>query len=90
MEDYKECLRRIALHDEALVQRMLSEEHVLADSTLDARTEALVRIAATVAVDAATSSFQHAAAHALAAGATNQEIVATLLAVAPVKFMPLV
>ena len=41
-------------------------------------------VAATIAVDAAPSSFQHAVALALAAGATNGEIVATLEAVTPV------
>ena len=48
------------------------------------KTAALVRVAATIAVDAAPSSFQHAVAHALAAGATSDEIVATLEAVTPV------
>jgi hypothetical protein len=42
------------------------------------------RIAATVAVDAAPSSFQRAVAVALAAGATRDEIVASLEAVTPV------
>ena len=48
------------------------------------RTAALVRVAATIAIDAAPSSFQHAVAHALAVGATRDEIVATLEAVTPV------
>jgi hypothetical protein len=43
-----------------------------------------VRVAATVAVDAATASFQHAVALALAAGAKSEEVVAILEAVAPV------
>ena len=43
-----------------------------------------MRVAATIAVDAAPSSFQHAVTHALAAGATSDEIVATLEAVTPV------
>ena len=53
-------------------------------SVMDQRTAALVRVAATIAVDAAPSSFQHAVALALAAGATSDEIVATLEAVTPV------
>ena len=40
-----------------------------------------MRVAATVAVDAAPASFQHAVALALAAGATSDEIVASLEAV---------
>ena len=55
-----------------------------APPVLDDRTAALLRIAATVAVDAAPYSFQHAVALALAAGATNDEIVASLEAVTPV------
>ena len=43
-----------------------------------------MRVAATIAVDAAPSSYQHAVAHALAAGATCEELVATLEAVTPV------
>ena len=43
-----------------------------------------MRVAATIAVDAAPSSFQHAVALALAAGATRDEIVASLEAVTPV------
>ena len=43
-----------------------------------------MRVAATIAVEAAASSFQHAVALALAAGATSEEIVATLDAVTPV------
>ena len=43
-----------------------------------------MRVAATIAVDAAPASFQHAVALAVAAGATNEEIVASLEAVTPV------
>ena len=84
MDDYKEHLRRLAVHDDALVEEILSEETLRPVLGLDGRTTALVRVAATVAVDAAPSSFQHAVALALAAGATNSEIVATLEAVTPV------
>ncbi len=83
MDDYKEHLRRLAVHDEALVKEILPDETRPAFA-LDERTTALVRVAATIAVDAAPSSFQHAVALALAAGATNGEIVATLEAVTPV------
>ena len=44
----------------------------------------LTRVAATIALDAASASFQHAVALARAAGATNDEIVASLEAVTPV------
>ena len=84
MDDYKEHLRRLAVHDEALVGLHLREEQTSAGSGLDPRTAALVRVAATIAVDAAPSSFQHAVDIALSAGATSAEVVATLEAVTPV------
>ncbi len=84
MDKYKEHLRRLAVHDEAFVGLLLGEENPQVASALDERTAELVRFAATVAVDAAPSSFQHAVALALAAGATSDDIVATLGAVTPV------
>ena len=82
MDDYKQHLRRLAVHDEAFVGVLLGDENTPGACALDARTAALARFAATIAVDAAASSIQHAVA--LAAGATNADIVATLGAVTPV------
>ena len=84
MDEYKEHLRRLAVHDDAFVSLLLGEENTTIASALDTRTAALVRVAATIVIDAAPSSFQHAVTHALAAGATTDEIVATLEAVMPV------
>ena len=81
--DYKEHLRRLAVHDFAHLDEILSESNT-STASLDEKTVALVCVAATIAVDAATSSFQHAVALALAAGATSDEIVATLEAITPV------
>ena len=83
MNDYKERLRRLALHDDALLNELVLEGGS-ATSAFDEKTEALMRVAATVAVDAAPSSFLHAVALALAAGATRDEIVDSLEAVTPV------
>ena len=83
MDDYKERLRRLAVHDDALLET-IAVERGSAMSVIDERTEALVRVAATVAVDASLASFQHAVALALAAGATRDEVVASLEAVTPV------
>ena len=84
MDEYKRHLRRLAVHDDALLDQLAVDGRALAPPVLDDRTAALLRIAATVAVDAAPYSFQHAVALALAAGATNDEIVASLEAVTPV------
>jgi len=83
MDEYKEHLRRLAVHDDALVS-LLGEENTAIASALDTRTAAPVRVAAMIVIDAAPSSFQHAVTHALVAGATTDEIVATLEAVMPV------
>jgi 4-carboxymuconolactone decarboxylase len=84
MDDHEEHLRRVALHDDALLEVIVVKGSSFPPSVIDERTEALVRVAATVAVDAAPSSFQQAVTRALAAGATVDEIVATLEAVTPV------
>ncbi len=63
---------------------MTGESRSVGSSALDARTSALVRIAATIALDAGPSTFQHAVAKALAAGVTSDELVASLEAVTPV------
>jgi 4-carboxymuconolactone decarboxylase len=84
IDDYKEHLRRLALHDEALLDLVAVEGSSYGPPVLDERTAALLRVAATVAVDAAPSSFQHAVALAVAAGVTSAEIVASLEAVTPV------
>ncbi len=82
MNDYKRRLRRLAVHDDALLDELAVEGR--APRVLDDKTTALLRIAATVAVDAAPHSFQHAIALALDAGATTDEVVASLEAVTPV------
>ena len=84
IDEYKRHLRRLAVHDDALLDELAVDGRASVPRVLDDKTAALLRIAATVAVDAAPYSFQHAVALALAAGATNDEIVATLEAVTPV------
>ena len=85
MYDYMEHLRRLALHDDALLTAIAIDGSSFATYVIDERTEALARVAATLAVDGASAaSFQHVVASALAAGATGDEIVATLEAVTPV------
>jgi alkylhydroperoxidase/carboxymuconolactone decarboxylase family protein YurZ len=84
MANHDEHLRRLAMHDDALLETIVVHGSSFPTSVIDERTEALLRVGATVATGAAISSFQHAVAHALAAGATRDEIVASLEAVTPV------
>jgi alkylhydroperoxidase/carboxymuconolactone decarboxylase family protein YurZ len=55
----------------------------LTPSRLDARTEALVRVGAMIALDAPAVAYADPVAIALASGATAAEVVGALLAVAP-------
>ena len=81
MDEYKQHLRQLAVYDEALFEAIATDGSSFATAAMDERTAALLRVAATIAVDAAASSFQHVVAVALAAGATCDEIVASLDAV---------
>ena len=84
MDDYKQHLRRLAIHEDELFGSLLGGENGPGNAVIDLKTTALARVAATIAVDAPSSSIQHVVALALAAGATSAEIVATLEAVTPV------
>ena len=78
-------LRRLALQDKSCVKSMLAMGvNGLQASGLDPKVGALARLGALVAVGASTVSFQSTIDAALAAGATNDEIVAILIAVAPI------
>ena len=84
MAEYEETLRRLALNDERFVESVLGMGRDTVEvSRLDPKTHALVRLAASLAIDAAPSSYQSNAERALAAGANIDEIVGTLIAVAP-------
>jgi alkylhydroperoxidase/carboxymuconolactone decarboxylase family protein YurZ len=84
MATYKETLRSLALHDERFVESVLGMGRDTVDaSRLDQKTHALVRLGAEFAIDAAPTSYQATIDLALAAGASVDEIVGTLIAVAP-------
>jgi 4-carboxymuconolactone decarboxylase len=80
----EELLRRLALNDASVIESAL---HVsIADTTegLDAKTSALVRLAGLIALQACDSSLEWGVSAALATGATDAEIVAMVVAVAPI------
>ena len=84
MAEHEDILRKLALNDESFVESVLGTGRDTVDaSRLDPKTHALVRLAASLAIDAAPSSYQSNAERALAAGADLDEIVGTLVAVAP-------
>jgi alkylhydroperoxidase/carboxymuconolactone decarboxylase family protein YurZ len=84
MAEYRETLRSLALNDKRFVDSVLGMGHdTVAASQLDQKTHALVRLGAALAIDSAPSAYQATVDVALAAGADIDEIVGTLIAVAP-------
>jgi hypothetical protein len=87
--DHEELLRRLALCDEGAASAATGAVGWPAGgsgeaSTLDARLLALARLAGLIAVSSSTASYQWCIASAIAAGATDDEIVAVLVGIAPV------
>ena len=85
MAEREQRLRRLALNDEATVTSLVGaslEPDELA--ALDAKTFALVRLAAVLVLGAPSVTYQWATQAALAAGASDDEIIGTLCAVIPV------
>ena len=86
MGAHEEQLRRLALHDERVIESFLAMR--LKDDGvcgLDSKTHALVRLGALLALGAAAVSYQWNIEAALDAGATPEEILGTLVAVAPIS-----
>jgi 4-carboxymuconolactone decarboxylase len=84
MLEYQERLRSIALSDDRFVASVLGMgQDTIEASGLDPKTHAMVRLAALLAVNAAPSSYNASAELALASGASLDEIVGILIAVAP-------
>jgi 4-carboxymuconolactone decarboxylase len=83
---HEEGLRRLVLHDEGCIQSMLGIHLTNNDSQgLDPRTQALIRLGGLVAMGAAPTSYHWAAEAALDAGATAEDVVGALVAVAPIS-----
>jgi len=81
MERVERTLRRLALNDERTLRSVLADPGSASD--LDAKTQALIRLGALLSVGAATVSLRCTVELATAVGATDDEIVGVLLAIAP-------
>jgi 4-carboxymuconolactone decarboxylase len=82
--NHEELLRRLALNDEgALTSVLRALTTDVESSSLDAKTYALVRLAGLFAVESATASYAWSVSAALTAGATDEEIIGVLVALAP-------
>jgi 4-carboxymuconolactone decarboxylase len=86
MATHEENLRRLALHDERCIEAVLAMRVQRSQASgLHPRTHALVRLAALVALGAGSVSYHWAVEETLAAGGTVDDIVGTLVAVAPIS-----
>jgi alkylhydroperoxidase/carboxymuconolactone decarboxylase family protein YurZ len=85
VQAHERTLRKLAICDEVFVESLLGEKTaVVADSGLDLKTQALVRLGALISLGAVSPSYMSAVDAARGAGASTEEIVGTLIAVLPV------
>ncbi len=82
MRSPEEGFRRLAIGDRALLAEATDPDGEAGVPHLDDRTEWLVRVAVLVPIDAPQSSYQPAVEAAIRAGATLDDLLAVLLAVA--------
>jgi alkylhydroperoxidase/carboxymuconolactone decarboxylase family protein YurZ len=80
---FQETLRRVAIFDEKLIGAG-SGFGLPEVSALDAKSTALLQVAAAVAIGSSAVCLEWSAGRALAAGAAKDEIAEVLLAIAPV------
>jgi alkylhydroperoxidase/carboxymuconolactone decarboxylase family protein YurZ len=84
-----DTLRGIAAGEPTVLEGLLgARRENLHDSGLDPRAHALVRVAALIALDAPPGSYASEVPAALDAGATPEEVLGVLIAVAPQVGMP--
>jgi len=84
VEPTEELLRRLALHDEGVVQAVLAGNPGGARTrVLDPKTRTLVSLGGLLAMAAGTTELKCATEAAYEAGATDEEIVSVLLTVGP-------
>lgn len=83
-ENTQQKLAGIAAGDQSFIETAVGLRELAHEATgLDARTFALVKIAALMALDAPPASYTWQIANALEEGVTPEDIVGTLIAVAP-------
>jgi 4-carboxymuconolactone decarboxylase len=83
MTDYEQTLQRLAVSDDTLVASLLSQSQPNIGASCDTeRMRALFRLAALIAGEGTTASYQSVVESALAAGASVEEIIDVLLTVA--------
>jgi alkylhydroperoxidase/carboxymuconolactone decarboxylase family protein YurZ len=82
--DTHQTLSGVATGNVDMLEELLGlREAQLQSTTLDTRTFALVKIAALIALDAPPASYAWQVANALGEGASSEDILAVLVAIAP-------
>jgi 4-carboxymuconolactone decarboxylase len=83
--EHEDLLRKLALNEEGVLASLLGTAFTDAEPpALDAKTTALVRLAGLIALESAPATYQWSVTSALAAGASDGEVVAVLVALAPI------
>jgi 4-carboxymuconolactone decarboxylase len=81
--DYEPTLQRLAVSDDRLVASLLAQSDFdIGGGCREAQMRALFRLAALIAGEGTTASYQSVVESALAAGASVEEIIDVLIAVA--------
>jgi 4-carboxymuconolactone decarboxylase len=89
VRDYRVTLRKLAIRDDELFDDVLSSDAAsMRESSLDAKTYALVQLAALVAVGGSPPAYRPVIDRALARGASVDEVVGTLIAVTSASGAP--
>lgn len=84
LDDFRCTLRKLAVRDDRYIEALLqSDRENAARAGIDPQAHALVRMGALIAVNAAPPAYMNAVEAALAAGASHEQIVGTLIAVLP-------
>ena len=84
MEHYQRTLAKLAIADDAYYDTLLARECAnVAESHLDGKTHALVRLGALVATDASSAGYMWTVETARRRGAPDDEIVGCLIAALP-------
>lgn len=82
MASAEEGFRRLAIGDRVVLAALTDPDGEPGVPRLDDRTESLIRVAVLVPIDAPQSSYQPAVEAAMRAGATLDDLLAVLIAVA--------
>jgi 4-carboxymuconolactone decarboxylase len=82
MASAEQGFRRLAIGDRVLLEGATDPDAAPGVPRLDDRTESLIRVAVLIPIDAPQSSYQPAVEAAMRAGATLDDLLAVLIAVA--------